>query len=338
MHKFSQLSVKVKVLVLVVYTVVLATLIVLLTRMFQPSIDANYQDYGTTPYDENLIVTLKKREKRNIPSTTGSNTDKNKEYSYWDVFMYLTKKDSNAMIINVHGFLTALTADGNLLYKEGKASTWSNTSASFASWSNLGKTSNDYDSKTEEYTKLDNKPIKLYVSIYYEIRNTQTGKYDFKHFTYQAEDLDLEKIDFDSFDERQIDNETAGKKGCLVNQGELFELRIERRVTGETVNKLRTYLIPKTVDGVTMENMAIEIYARVTNHPTDTENYFSEYILIDSYYGCINQSSIMPSTNAVDVNKVYTISKLYIIAKVTGSDNRETVTKAWVDFENIKTY
>jgi hypothetical protein len=150
--------------------------------------------------------------------------------------------------------------------------------------------------------------------------------------------LDLEKIDFDSFDERQIDNETAGKKGYLVNQGELFELRIERRVTGETVNKLRTYLIPKTVDGVTMENMAIEIYARVNNHPTDTENYFSEYILIDSYYGCINQLSIMPSTNAVDVNKVYTISKLYIIAKVTGSDNRETVTKAWVDFENIKTY
>ena len=64
MHKFSQLSVKVKVLVLVVYTVVLATLIVLLTRMFQPSIDANYQDYGTTPYDENLIVTLKNGKKK----------------------------------------------------------------------------------------------------------------------------------------------------------------------------------------------------------------------------------------------------------------------------------
>ncbi|HHU24083.1 MAG TPA: hypothetical protein GXZ57_03215 [Acholeplasmataceae bacterium] len=336
MHKFSQLSVKVKVLVLVVYTVALATLIVLLNVLFQPAIDANYQDYATTPYDENLMVTLKKREKRYIPST--DDADKNKEHSFWDVFMYLTKKDSSAMVVNVHGFLTAVTAEGNLLYKEGKASTWSNTSASFASWSNLGKTSNDYDEKTEEYSKLDNKPIKLYVSIYYEIRNNETGKSDFKNFTYQVEALDLDNIEFDSFEERLIDNETAGKKGYLVNEGELFDLRIERRVSGETSDRIRTYLTAKSIDGISMKHMIVEIYAQVANHPTDTEEYFSDYLLIDSYYGCVNQSTIMPSTNYVEINKIYNISKIYVIAKVLGSDNQEIITKAWVDYQKIKTY
>ena len=162
-----------KVLLLIAYIVILAG-VLLLAGSFKTN-SAVYTDYSNIPGDENIDIAVRIKERRTLPSSVNE-----KESQYWDLQVYLHLKDQKAIYRNVTVYTAILKKDGTYKYEEKTASVLTgienpnNITGStsdrgiYSSYSATSKTM-VYNSSTEEYTKKDGEPDKIFVKVAYEI-------------------------------------------------------------------------------------------------------------------------------------------------------------------------
>ena len=192
-----------KVLLLIAYIVILAG-VLLLAGSFKTN-SAVYTDYSNIPGDENIDIAVRIKERRTLPSSVNE-----KESQYWDLQVYLHLKDQKAIYRNVTVYTAILKKDGTYKYEEKTASVLTgienpnNITGStsdrgiYSSYSATSKTM-VYNSSTEEYTKKDGEPDKIFVKVAYEIK--EEGKKEVKKsFTYQCDIINVDELDFDKFD------------------------------------------------------------------------------------------------------------------------------------------
>lgn len=340
MKLLSKLSPKMKVLILIVYTAVVVVLGVIVFNFVQPQNVDNFKEYQDAAFDENISFIVRVRENR---TSADVSSETSKEKAYWDVMIYFTKKDSSLQIRKVHTLLSAVGEDGSLIYNE-RLNSVSLTSTTIPSVSitSFAKKTNEYNSTTKEYQKTNHELSRLYIKVMYEIKNSD-NVFEFKTINYKIELLKEIDYKFDSFNERLTKQEAGNKKGYFESEKELFELLVEARLNTEDNPKDRFRITAIEGNEVynqdnKIKNLKLVVFGKAENDPSDTEEYFSNYIKIEQFYGVIDSKAKVNAVVTLDYNKNYEINKLYFVGITTDSKQETTTTLFWADVCNLKTY
>lgn len=332
-----------KILLLVLYVIVLA-LILLLAVSLRKDISV-YDNYGTTPGDENIDISVRIKERRN-PSTS----DTEKETQYWDMQVYLHMKDQEAIYRNVTVYTAILKKDGSMKYEEKTASILtgienpSNVTGSvsdrsiFSSYSTTSKTM-VYNSSTEEYTKKDGEPDKVYVKVVYEIRN-ESGENNKKEFTYQCDIINEDEIDFNSFEKTTIEETTSNIDTKLESNVVDVKVRTE---LNEEISKNDTYRLNVKYnplgedDEKVVESASVVVYLGMNNPASDEEEYFSNYIDLAQYHGSLPYLYTIPQV-ATAYSGEFEINDLYVYTVLTNTDGTNETSKVTISVPELPKY
>lgn len=332
-----------KILLLLVYVIVLA-LILLLAGNIKKDVSV-YENYGTTPGDENIDIAVRIKERRN-PSTSATE----KEAQYWDMQVYLHLKDQKAIYRNVTVYTAILKKDGTMKYEEKTASILtgfenpSNVTGSVSDrsiFSSYGTTSKTmiYNSSTEEYTKNDGEPDKVYVKISYEIRN-ENGENNKKEFTYQCDIINEDEIDFDSFEKTTIEATTSNIDTKL--ESDVVEVKVRTELS-EDVSKNDTYRLNLKYnpldeeDKKNVESASVVLFLGMNNTVSDDEEYFSNYIDFAQYHGSLPYLYTIPQV-ANTYSGEFEINDLYVYTLLNNIDGTKESSKVTISIPELPKY
>lgn len=355
MKFLSKINTTAKMAILVIYAVVLTLLAIFIINI--NNIDET-EGYGTSARDENIQIASKIVESRTAASLS---SDTAKERSSWTVSLQITKNNPNVEVSNIEAYVKATTQDGsNIYFEESKKDstsykgTPSTTSANFVSYSsNINKT-NTYSSSKKEYTKTNNELKFVYIRVTYKVAQedgTETNKelkYYYVPVKPEQEDFNTynEVVDYDSEDTKLIEFDDSSKYYNLF----VKLTRNEEKTTEEKVQSDR--IVPSfKVDesyikeqGKYVTSASVTVFAKVKNDPSDTENYFSDYITVMDIHGAfVNQDNTAAWTAAqlnnlsgyykstCSINTTYEASELYILFTITTSDGKTTYNKVRVN-------
>lgn len=332
-----------KIILLVLYVLVLS-LIILLAGSMKKDVSL-YENYGTTPGDENIDISIRIKERRNAPS---SGTEK--ETQYWDMQVYLHLKDQEAIYRNVTIYTAILKKDGTMKYEEKTASILtgienpSNISGSvsdrsiFSSYSTTSKTM-VYNSTTEEYTKNDGEPDKVYVKVVYEVRD-EKGNSTKKSFTYQCNIINEDEIDFNNFEKTIIEETTSNVD--IKNESGVLDVKV-RTELNELVSKNDTYRLNLKYNPLdeeekkVIESASVVLFLGMKNTESDNEEYFSNYIDFAQYHGSLPYLYTIPQI-ATAYNGVFEIEDLYVYTELNKVNGTSETSKVYIPVSELPKY
>ena len=111
-----KLNAKLKVLIIVFYTLILFG--VLLLTLGKSNFE-RFSEYSSTPYDDNLAITVREMENRKSKYYTGDKKELGEhEKSTFDLQVTLVKLQTKALINNIRLYVAAKTVDNGYRYKE----------------------------------------------------------------------------------------------------------------------------------------------------------------------------------------------------------------------------
>lgn len=330
-----------KILVLVAYIVVLAG-VLLIAGSFKSDTNV-YTDYSKIPGDENIDVAVRIKERRTLPSSANE-----KETQYWDLQVYLHLKDQSAIYRNVTVYTAILKKDGTYKYEEKSASVLTgienpnNITGStsdrgiFSSYSATSKTM-VYNSSTEEYTKNNGEPDKIYVKVVYEIK--EEGKSgEKKSFTYQCDVINVDELNFDKFDSTTTD---ASKNIVLNGIDEVLKTKVRTELK-ESTSETDTYRLnitynPLQDDKKVVESAAIALFLGIKNTESDKDNYFEDYIEFAQYYGSLPYLYTIPQV-ATAYSGSFEMDNMYVYAKLNNADGTTNEAKVYIPVASLPVY
>lgn len=330
-----------KVLLLIAYIVILAG-VLLLAGSFKTN-SAVYTDYSNIPGDENIDIAVRIKERRTLPSSANE-----KESQYWDLQVYLHLKDQKAIYRNVTVYTAILKKDGTYKYEEKTASVLTgienpnNITGStsdrgiYSSYSATSKTM-VYNSSTEEYTKKDGEPDKIFVKVAYEIK--EEGKKEVKKsFTYQCDIINVDELDFDKFDSTTTND---SKNVVLENMDEFLKVKVRTELK-ENVSETDTYRLNVTYSPLKEEEKVVEsaslaLFLGMKNTESDKDNYFADYIEFAQYHGSLPYLYTIPQV-ATAYSGSFEMDNLYVYAKLNNVDKTTQETKVFIPVTSLPKY
>lgn len=340
MRFLSNISNKIKVLVLVLYSA-LALVIALLIINGATKQDL-FKEYGTKAYDDLMKVCFKFKETRQ----SSYQTKKDYESSTYEIYVSTEKqqyaKDQKIAISKICFYLSGETTNGKLVFDEGlRNGSISENSSTFSSNYNLATSSSfskTVKMENDEEKVQNTEPIKLYFKMTYvaKINNVEEKR----EINYWTDLSKIEKIDFSEFEEREVTN------GKIENIGEPFDLKIQKQLATESTTssanvqkdaiKTTLTLNNPNLNSKTVESSAIEIYGKVQNDVKDKNNYFADYVRLYAFYG--NIFSMTGSGSETTLDEAYQLSDLYVVAKVLFTDGTTYTTQYKLDLNKLGTY
>lgn len=338
---------KLRIIILVVYTALLTAIVGILLATSSSSKN-RFVGYTQTPGDENIQLNLEMLENRSSSKVT----DTAHEKSYYDMYVYLSKYDSNAMITNIRVYVGIETEENEFRYVENSSNPkklestyvttvsvpFLNSSSSFC----VHQFKNDSATSTEVET--NQVPKKIYVRVLYNISSEKNEK-EIKYL------CNTSKIESFSTQEKYVQKDYTS--GMMTNTGEVFDYSLafgekdlsvgsysDKTTPGKYIDLTKFMINAKNLDSVDIKengeeldntkkivNCNLEIFGKCSKlDSTNTEKKFSEYIRLFSYFGYVPTTSgtvISSKRNAYDVS--YNIEKLFVKASVTLA-NKKTVT------------
>jgi len=327
MNFLSKLNTKIKIIILVLYTMIA----VLITFLILNSASKNetMQGYTGSASDEFVNVAFRMQEQRT--SSTQNKTDS--ESSSYKFYAYVEKKkqeDNVKLSINdVKIYLIGENQEGKLLFDEPSSSITKKISESGKSTSfESNISSNDVFTKKQNSEKnlADNSPKKVYFKVTYiankkvEDEGKDAGYTEVKkEIKYTFDLTEVNQANFDKATERKkVDGSNR-----IVNEGEPYDLQIKKSLSTSTTVKKDRYnfiisLNQPNLGSKVLKNVLIEVYGKVENDPKDTKNEFSDYILMYVYSGSLLSST--GSNITTDVEQDYKLSEMLIISTVEYDD------------------
>lgn len=345
-----KLNAKLKFLIIVFYTLILFG--VLLLTLGKSKFD-RFSEYSSTPYDENIAITVREMENRKSKFYTGDKKDLGEhEKSTFDLQVTLVKLQTKALINNIKMYVSAKTVDGGYRYKE-----YSNSSKTMSEYTYTSVTSfstfatKEYanvtkDGVSENYL-FDEEPTEFFVKVTYTI-----GSEDTVHtLTYKTEVADIKDSKLNSAEFRNVIAKDATSNPSYVDPkedpvrvkftkekateesklGSVKEdsLKIQFNVLKENLNKFKlddeklkaNKLIgieipkdPNADDAWDVFPEIKEIKFEVYAKIKSTDKDFSEYVKIYSIYGFLSKyRDLSIATSKFDES--FEVEDIYVVVE-----------------------
>ncbi len=330
-----------KVLLLLVYIIVLASML-LLVGSLKSGVEY-YTDYGKVPGDENMDIAVRVKERRTLPSSANE-----KETQYWDLQVYLHLKDQKAIYRNVTIYTAILKKDGTYKYEEKSANVLTgienpnNITGStsdrgiYSSYSITSKTM-VYNSSTEEYTKNNGEPDKIYVKVVYQIR--EEGKKEKQEsFTYQCDVINADEMDFNKFDSSTTnDSKNVKLNGIEDVLGVKVRTELEEDKAKTDTYRLNVTYQPLKDEEKVIQNASLAVFLGMNNTDSDEDEYFENYIEFAQFYGSLPYLYTIPQI-ATAYSGEFEIDNLYVYAKVEDVEGQKQEAKVFIPVNSLPKY
>ena len=336
MKLLSKINTPAKIVLLVVYTLILASCAVLIINI--ASVKDEKEGYGIVARDENIQILTKTAETR-THSTTSSNENAN-----WTLYFQVLQHNKEVEVTDIEIFAKAKTVTGKTIYfEETKAYSTSNykglpckSSSSFKSFSS------DFRKSISSSGELsDNEMEKVYVQVIYNAtKDGNTEKKSFKYY-YNLTKVDKENYN-DMFETIQL---TENDKYQDVSSEEFGyysgQLRFKRNEKRSSTSSIYDVFYSKfsfdegkiREEGKQVVDTSITIIGKIQNDVKDTNNVFSDYIKLlelhglpldvsgNEYYTSSEKNNIsLFNGSSLSVNTLYELSEAYMLVSVTTSD------------------
>lgn len=341
MKTLSNISNKIKILILVLYS---ALAIVVAFLIVDKATQVNlFEQYTNKPYDDVVKVNYQLKEVRK--SSVENNTDY--ESTTYELYASVTKDNENekakqTKISNIRFFVSGETTNGKIVFDEAlrdgsisETSTYPyRTSTNLAANNTFVKKITITEDKNEKTMK---EPAQIYFRVTYTATETgQTAQN--KEVLYSASVSNIEKINFSSFEERQV------VEGKITNDAEPFDLTITKKLTTENTtsstsvkkDNIRTALDLNNPNlaGKKVKDAKIEVYGKIKNDNKDNENNFADYLRVVAYYGTILSVTSIETT----IDESYEINDLYVLAHVEYTDGTEQNVQYKININDLNAY
>lgn len=330
-----------KVLLLLVYIIVLSSMLLLVGSLKSGA--EYYTDYGKVPGDENMDIAVRVKERRTLPSSANE-----KETQYWDLQVYLHLKDQKAIYRNVTIYTAILKKDGTYKYEEKSANVLTgienpnNITGStsdrgiYSSYSITSKTM-VYNSSTEEYTKNNGEPDKIYVKVVYQIR--EEGKKEKQEsFTYQCDVINVDEMDFDKFDSSATnDSKNVKLNGIEEILGVKVRTELEEDTAKTDTYRLNVTYKPLKDEEKVIQNASLAVFLGMNNTESDEDKYFEDYIEFAQFHGSLPYLYTIPQI-ATAYSGGFEIDNLYVYAKVEDVDGQTQEAKVFIPVSSLPKY
>lgn len=325
--KFLNSSNKIKVLALFIYAIVIAVIAMVIIN--SKGTNDWFKDYSTNPFDENIFVVVRVSEIRNSELVN----DSEYESAHYNVYVSATKLDENAKISDITYYVSTNSKD-NVRKSQDNSDATKGTISESSTYTNkiFTKVAEKKIVKDDKKTTyIDEEPKEIYVRITYKV--TKDNVVTSHEFKYKHELTDVSKIKINKLTERDI-NLTGTKANYMLNDQntkEYVDVKIVKE-EGEkeekakyTENKITTNIV---VNSTYLGNAAssyssknyrrtpeiqIEIFGIAENNPTDSKDFFSDYIRLASFCGSFTTARSI--TNTFTYDDRYNIKQLIVIIK-----------------------
>lgn len=341
MKKIEKLNTTTKMLLVLLYSFVLLLIAALLINIADAKDET--RGYGTKARDHYIQLYTKIIETRTEPKVEEQDTRKeSSQYGIYTQIVQLTDKE----VKNIELYVTAETYDGTkIYYEESKKSSTiykgkPNTNSSYfkTSPSGLNK-QNTYVSSSKSYKKTNTLPKIVYMDVYYDVvlSSTETVR---KQLKYYFVPTNPEVEDFGKYvaagtlaNEKQFSVDTKDLKEYL-NVNLKYKLANQTSEDGNPINDNFEITLSANESkfaaiGRYIVDSKISLYAKGKNHVTDTDNYFSDYILISENFGVlvdkgnafikdtVKNSLTNTYLRNTNIGSSYEVSELYLSISVT---------------------
>lgn len=345
-----KLNAKLKVLIIVLYTLILFG-VVLLT--LGKSNFERFSDYSTTPYDDNIAITVREMENRKSKFYTGDKKELGEhEKATFDLQVTLVKLQTKKVINNIKLYVAAKTVDNGYRYKEYSSSTktmseYTYTSVtSFSTFATKEYASITKDGETQNYL-FDEEPTEFFVKVTYNIGDDE----EVKTLTYKTAVADVKEKEFKNAELRNVLSNTATSNPSYVDpkndpvrikfSKELAEepsklgsvkedsLKIQFNILKENLNllkldeeklkanKLVGIEIPKDANASDAWDVLPEIKEvkfEVYAKIKSTDKDFSEYVKIYSIYGFLSKYRDLSIATA-KFDESFEVEDIYVVVE-----------------------
>ena len=214
-----KLNAKLKVLIIVFYTLILFG--VLLLTLGKSKYE-RFTDYSTTPYDDNIAISIREMENRKSKYYTGDKKELGEhEKSTFDLQVTLVKLQTKKVINNIKMYVAAKTVDNGYRYKEYSSSSktmseYTYTSVtSFATFATKEYAEITKDEVTENYL-FDEEPTEFFVKVTYTIGDDEKVY----SLTYRTEVADVTNAKLNDAELRSIIANNATSNPSYVDPKE----------------------------------------------------------------------------------------------------------------------
>jgi len=340
--KFLQkLNPSVKILMVVIYTIILAVASVLIINL--KKVDET-EGYGSSARDKNIQVVCKIYENR--IASSGSTT----ESASWTASFQITKNNANVEVSNIEMYVKAKTFDGNTIYFEESPqsnSTYKGTpSITGSTFATTGASANR---ATIKKTLTENGELKLvFVRVLYTVTENEVEKQ--KELKYYFRPIKPEQENFSNY--------TVVKQIIADNKSKDIEL--EKNTYCAPNVRVKLYDDEKTSDrvqvgfkfneaalkeqGKYVKSASVTVFAKVKNDSSDTKNVISDYItVVDAHGVFVDESNLEAWTTSQvsnlngfyqcvsSINYKYYVSDLYMLISYTTNDNKTTYDRVKIE-------
>lgn len=339
MYKNRKISPATKMIILFVYTFLIFAIAVIAIS----AVNLNEsKGYSSETKDENIQVVAELIESR----TAGNLTDNTKkEKSKWKINFQVTKHNENVKVEDIIIYAKGKTEEGTEIYFESSKGNPSKNGTSFltfpkysSSGTQIEKT-NEYKTSSKSYTKTNTLLSIVYVDVMYKA-DGEDKDFQFYFVPSKAEQLNLSKF------HDEIDLVENKQKRIVYNENGYTTISITPTINNkvstpdETINDEILFELKANEQLIREDNMYVvdsnvTMFAKVQNDKTDTDNYFSDYILVTDLHGTfvddsntkawsdrerLNLSTFYTST--CSINTTYNVSELFLIVSYTTSDGK----------------
>lgn len=341
MNLLSKLTTKAKFLILIGWTIVLllvTILIVALSGQFKNEV--SYDKYGTTPYDENITLTVGFYETRKS-SYHSSNQSNGLESSNYNFFVFITKPKVDGYNVKIQYLncqLILKTAEGDYKYETATSGRLDGTSTAISAstttkqFTFTNALAKKIAKESTSVTDLDQTPSEVYVNVYYtgnKEDKTTKEKVEFENnLTYKAEISNLEKLDYDSCVEKEVVSSGTSSVSLTTSENDIVGLKVTLEESSGTTSDRDYYedkinfaisLNTKNLGEATLKSVKYEIIGTVDNEKYDRNDQFVDKVYLGSFYGYVSSTATTKAIdNTLDVN--YNLSELSIFIVVETSE------------------
>lgn len=323
----SKLNAKLKILIIIGYSLLLFVIIFLVFN--KKHVDA-FGTYGYTPYDENIGVMIKVSENRkSVLDNYNKNDEVDKEKGQgkhesatYDVDVNLIKL-KRSLVENIKVKVAIKTKDNGYQYAEYKSSSSDNAGVfvkSTGDFNNLlSKEVKEENIGTSKKAVFDESPKEIYVEIKYNYRASEKDKKTEHTLKYRVETLEVKNRSFNKYEERTVIKEKTSScrenyidsKNDIINlqigvnqttktsvAGEVFKDTIKLNLVSVTEN-LNKYKLENATDPSVYKRIEFpsrqeftpeisELKITVYGKVDNKDKYYSEYVLLYSLYGFVS--------------------------------------------------
>lgn len=350
MKLLSKINTPTKIVLLVVYTLILASLAVVIINI--ANVKDETEGYGVVARDENIQILTKTAETR-THSTASSN-----ESSSWTLYFQVLQHNKDVEITDIQIFAKAITKAGKTIHFE-------ETKASDSNYKGLPcKSSSSFKSFSSDFRKTistsgevsDAEMARVYVQVIYNAtKGENTRKKSFKYY-YNLTNVEKENYN-DIYQTVQLmENdkyEDASSEEFGYYSAQIRLKRNENRIAKTSIydvfySKFSFNEGKLAEEGKKVVDTSVTIVGKIKNDEKDTNNVFSEYIKLlelhgvpldvngNDYYTSSEKNNIsLYNGSQLSINTLYELSEAYMLISVTTNDGVTNYNRVKINFPDL---